>query len=126
MSEPSVHGQLGGLWFNELGSRMQLEPRDNGQLSGSYLLAAGVSAGSPGEPQPLAGFFDPDPGPSTAAISFTVAWLSTHSITAWIGRHDGDRDLITTTWLYTTELGSSTWRPTMVGADVFSRIPPSV
>jgi hypothetical protein len=127
MGEPFVHGDLGGLWFNELGSQMRLEPHDDGQLRGSYLLAAGVSPDAPAEPRPLVGFFDPEPGPGSAAISFTVAWLSTHSITAWIGRHDGDRDVITTTWLYTVDMGlsSSGWRPTMVGSDLFSRIPPS-
>jgi hypothetical protein len=116
-----IDAGIGGTWFNELGSRMDLVPVDGGRLTGTYLLAATMT-GVPAEPHPLAGFFDAYPGRSTAAVSFTVAWPSSHSITAWLGRHDPQDEVITTTWLFTGEMGiESGWRATMVGSDVFRR-----
>jgi len=120
-----TRGDIGGVWFNELGSKMELEPSADGSLSGTYLLAVAM-AGAPAEPQPLVGFFDAAPTDASAAVSFTVAWPSSHSITTWLGGYQPEGEVITTTWLFTTPMGEpSGWRPIMVGPDVFRRSPPT-
>jgi Avidin family len=118
-----TQGDIGGVWCNELGSKMELEPSADGRLSGSYVLAV---AGGPAGPQPLVGFFDAEPDGASAAVSFTVAWPTSHTITTWLGGYQPDDEVITTTWLFTTPMGDQRgWRPIMVGSDVFRRSGPS-
>ncbi len=115
-----VSKQLSGPWFNQLGSRLDLQAGDDGQLTGTIRSPVGGVEGS----HPVTGFFDVGSDRGTRAIGFAASWTPTHSVTVWSGHYHGSDDVILTTWLLSGNTpGSSAWRSTLIGHDRFSRSP---
>lgn len=93
-------------WTNELGSTAKLTVDANGNVTGTY--ADGSGTGSTG---PLIGYCN------GYAITFTVAWTGSQSITSWSGT--GSKKSITTLW-YLVDGSSSKWSNTNAGTDTFT------
>lgn len=119
-----------GTWYNELGSTMTLYASGSsvwgtysstvGQASQSYQLAGLVNTATPAS------------GAGTA-LGWTVAWVNAYmispSVTSWTGQYqvepDGTEE-IETLWLLVTETTEDNdWASTQVGADLFTRTPPT-
>jgi len=118
---------LEGVWYNELGSKMQLAV-NGGSITGTYVTAVGDASGT----YPLVGRTETG-AVSSQSVAFVVCWQNSSgnssSCTAWSGQLQPDAsgdDSIATTWLLTadTEL-SDDWKSTFVGQDVFHRTPPA-
>ena len=114
---------LDGTWYNELGSTMELEIPEPGELSGTYQSGVGTSGQFD-----LVGSFDPN----NNTLGFVVTWnngaVERNSTTTWCGQYfnDAGDEVLLTTWL----LCSSTpegdiWDSTLVGQDQFGRTQPS-
>ncbi len=118
---------LEGIWYNELGSEMNLQV-DGMQVTGTYQTAVGNAQGI----YQLYGLTDSDPAiPTNQAVGFVVVWEneygSSYSVTAWSGQWQmiGSEESITTMWLLTSESDpSQDWKSTIVGKDVFTRNQP--
>lgn len=115
---------IGGQWFNELGSRMVIDVHD-GMITGQYHTGVGEAAGE----YELVGRISM-PNNDNRAIAFVVAWQNgmqdTDAVTAWSGevREVDEIQYMTTTWLLTREtLPKNDWRSTAVGKDYFTRTP---
>lgn len=119
---------LGGTWYNELGSQMTLEAA-NGALSGTYNSAVGSAEYE----YALAGRYNTDPSSGGQALSWAVAWQNqygnSNSATAWAGQYQVDAagvEEIYTLWLLASEMPESDdWESTKVGQDTFTRTKPS-
>lgn len=117
----------GGLWYNELGSRMNLN------VSGSDVWGWYYSkVGQAEDTYDVSGRINKDPYPYGQALGWTVAWnnpyLNSHSVTSWSGQYQttGGREEIIALWLLTRETRpESDWESTQVGQDVFTRSMPS-
>ncbi len=116
-----------GCWYNELGSTLNITEVDYeaGVFKGCYNSAVGDA-----KKEYLAvGRFD-----KTAAgvIGWTVSWqnayLTSHSLTAWSGQLQEDKNgeaVILTTWLLTQKTKpENDWDSTNVGEDIFRRCQP--
>lgn len=117
----------GGVWYNELGSYMNMTVSGS-TVWGTYRTAVGHASGT----YDFYGRIDPSPGPYGQALGWTVAWANpygnSHSATAWSGQYEsiGSREEIVALWLLTSETPESQdWASTLVGKDVFTRTPPA-
>lgn len=114
--------QLSGVWFNQLGSRLEMACDDDGRLTGTFESSVSGARGR----HALSGYADPHPADETGAIGFTVSWSPGHAVTVWSGHYHGGRQEIAATWLLTTggPFGPEAWRSTVIGHDVFRRQQP--
>jgi hypothetical protein len=114
-----------GEWFNELGSMMRIDVNGS-TITGKYHTAVGDAEGV----YDLIGRIS-IPSDDNRTLGFVVTWQndkrSTDSATAWSGEAqevDGTQH-IATTWLLTEETApADNWKSTIVGKDLFSRLPP--
>jgi hypothetical protein len=118
---------LAGTWYNELGSRVELAIKPDGQIEGHYFTAVGGSAGE----FRLTGQADIHSRENSRAFGFVVAWTNSmvneHSVTVWSGlyHHVGKEEVLSTTWLLTRETATAEqWTSTLVGTNTFRRTPP--
>ncbi|GAA2662547.1 MULTISPECIES: avidin/streptavidin family protein [Actinosynnema] len=120
---------IGGTWHNELGSTLVIAVDEDGNVTGEYTSAVGEAAGS----YPLLGRCNnPVDAVHGAAIGWTVSWVNdvvdAHSVTTWSGQHfeaGPDPERITASWLLTSETTTAeVWESTVVGQDLFTRVPP--
>ena len=113
---------INGIWFNELGSQMDLHVSGK-NITGTYHTKVGDASGI----YDLSGKIDVDNDASTA-IGWIVLWNnqfgSSDSVTAWSGQIqaiDGIERIVTT-WLLTSETDvNDTWHSTLIGKDTFTR-----
>lgn len=117
--EEELATHLTGRWANQLGSSLELEADDAGHLSGRYWSTVGASGG----PHPLTGYFEQSAEPGCAVVGFVVGWRPAHSLTVWAGHYEAINDHITATWLLTGAPAHDDWGSTLVGHDVFRRLP---
>ena len=117
---------LNGTWYNELGSKMELQENEK-TITGKYITAVG---GGQGE-YDLVGRTDTDYDKSKN-VGFVVSWENEHgscdSVTSWSGQMQiiNGEEVITTTWLLTKESEPfSNWKDTLVDKDIFTRKKPS-
>jgi hypothetical protein len=116
-----------GLWYNELGSQMELNVSGN-NVWGWYYSAVGVAAFT----YPLSGQINTNPYPFSQVLGWAVAWTNAyqnaHSVTAWSGQYqtiDGQEEIIAF-WLLTNEVPEAQdWDATQVGKNVFTRTMPT-
>lgn len=111
-----------GVWFNELGSKMDLKVDDDGIITGKYHSA--VQADEPtGLTAKIIGGMSPDGSHDT--FGFSVVWNTTGSTTSWAGEYKTccGEQVLYTTWILTdqTESCNETWKSTLIGKDVFTR-----
>jgi hypothetical protein len=119
--------KLDGVWYNELGSKMQLAV-NGAAITGTYVTAVGDASGT----YPLVGRTETG-APGSQSIAFVVCWQNdagnSGSCTAWSGQLQPDadgNDSIATTWLLTADTDvSDDWQSTSVGQDIFHRDAPA-
>jgi Avidin family len=117
-----------GIWYNELGSQMDLNVADDGSVTGQYWTAVGDAAGR----YPLVGWAEPAAGVSgSVAIGWAVLWRNadrnSHSVTTWSGQYQviNGEEHILALWLMATEtIVGEDWKSMLVGADTFQRTQP--
>ncbi len=117
---------LGGTWYSEHGSRLDLTIQRNGTIEGTYQPALG---GAPGRFR-LVGMVDSAAHNGSLSFGFVVSWnnehINQHSTSVWSGQLqeiDGEEVLVAT-WLLTRETSPcDDWAATMVGSDMFYRTP---
>jgi hypothetical protein len=128
--------KLEGIWWNELGSMMEIEidPADPKTFRGRYHTNVGNAKE---KAYPLIGRCDIR-GLDSKMVGFVVAWNAdppaakevprAPSVTAWSGQLqvvEGE-DVITTTWLLDRLTDpKDDWESTLVGMDYFTRKRPS-
>jgi hypothetical protein len=118
---------IDGIWYNELGSRMELKALPDGNVTGTYESKVGDVKGE----YALEGRVHTAPLPGEGqAVAWTVAWQNSwqdaHSVTAWSGQYQqADEGSISALWLLTMETTPpGNWESTLVGEDVFTRAEP--
>ena len=112
--------QLSGPWFNQLGSRLDLQADDDGRLTGTIRSPVGGVGGS----HRVTGYFDAGSEVRDKALGFAVSWGSAYSVTVWSGHYRGDEGVIVATWLLSRSApGAGEWRSTLTGHDEFRRSP---
>ena len=119
---------LEGVWYNELGSRIDLEV-DGCSIEGTYQTAVGAAEGA----YRLVGRTDGQHTGTSQAVGFVVSWVNevngnSFSVTAWSGQCQATNgeELLVMQWLLTTETNpDDDWVSTLVGHDTFRRTPPS-
>jgi hypothetical protein len=118
---------INGIWYNELGSRMELQVLQDGNVTGAYESKVGDVVGR----YRLDGRVHTAPLPGEGqAIAWTVAWQNSrqdaHSVTAWSGQYqEADEASISALWLLTMETPPpDSWESTLAGEDVFTRAEP--
>lgn len=125
---------LGGTWYNELNSVMNLIVGDyvsNGgtPVTGVYQSQVGNAAGT----YTLSGITDEGTGDATPNIGFSVSWVNpafgnSNSVTSWSGQLQiiNGEEVLTAFWLLTQETNpANNWSATRIGQDVFRRNPPT-
>lgn len=121
-----------GIWYNELGSQMELFIDGQNNITGLYMTKVGYAEGT----YHLIGQADLSTNPlpkQGLSISFVVCWINehfnSHASTGWVGQlhfADTEDETITTTWLLTNETTpDQNWHSTLVGQDIFTRKQPS-
>ncbi len=116
-----------GLWYNELGSQMQLNISGN-NVWGWYYSAVGTAQFT----YLLTGQINTQPYPFSQVLGWAVAWTNAyqnaHSVTAWSGQYqtiDGEEEIVAF-WLLTSEMPEQDdWEATLIGQDVFTRTKPA-
>lgn len=115
---------LSGIWFNQHGSRLQLDVHPDGRVSGGFHTRADGAPVS--RDFSLVGFASGD------LLSFTVNFGEIGSLTAWVGHHGVDElgDTLHTMWQMSVRVPhpdrpEDTWKSTWTGADEFRRHPPA-
>jgi hypothetical protein len=125
-----------GLWWNELGSEMELYI-SGASVSGWYNTAVGQASGQ----YPLVGLINTDPfyystsggiSGMSQALGWVVVWQNAYgnsnSVTTWSAQYqtlDGDEEIVSL-WLLTTETEESgDWGATQVGQNIFKRTQPT-
>ena len=112
--------QLSGPWFNQLGSRLDLQADDDGRLTGTMRSPVGGVGGS----HRVTGYFDAVSEARDRALGFAVSWGSADSVTVWSGHYRVDEGVIVATWLLSRSApGTGEWRSTLIGHDQFRRSP---
>lgn len=113
---------LAGTWYNELGSKLDLEVDEHGQLTGTY--ETGVSRGCAEGQYEVAGRTD------GKTLGFAVNWKNAktdcESTTGWAGHYrpggEGAEETLAMFWLLAENAGAAEeWESMMVGKDVFVR-----
>lgn len=115
-----------GIWYNELGSVMQLNV-SGANVWGTYYSAVGNVKFT----YPLSGQINTKPQTFSQALGWSVAWTNAysnaHSVTSWSGQYqtiDGQEEIVAF-WLLTNEMPEDQdWEATVVGQDVFTRTMP--
>ena len=109
---------LRGLWVNEAGSVVYLDPQDDGALSGYYQTELGAPDAD--SQFPLKGWIQGD------VVAFSVNFKGFGSITSWSGQLSDDQDgpFIRTLWHYTKDIpdaeeAEDLWRTINTGYAVF-------
>lgn len=115
------YGDISGVWYNELGSKMNITQCANGVLEGLYHNSAPDSSD---ESQSLVGSMGKGV-PTT--LGFVVNFEDGKYTTAWSGQYQKDAagvEVIMTTWLMTTNFADSSlyWEAVNVGQDRFTRM----
>jgi hypothetical protein len=116
-----------GLWYNELGSMMQLNVSGS-NVWGWYYSAVGTAKAT----YPLSGQINTQPYPFSQVLGWAVAWTNAyanaHSSTSWSGQYqtvDGQEEIVAF-WLLTSETQEQDdWEATLVGKDLFTRTKPA-
>lgn len=116
-----------GIWYNELGSCMEITSAQDGQLSGTYASAVGDAT----KQYVLTGRYDSSV--AGKSISWTVNWKNSYrnamSTTGWSGQFQTSecgKPQILTTWLLTAQTDpKDDWNSTHVGMDTFTRQEPA-
>jgi hypothetical protein len=117
----------GGLWYNELGSWMNINVSGS-SVWGIYYSRVGQATNT----YEVAGRADSDPYTYSQSLAWTVAWKNlhnnAHSVTSWSGQYqvnEGQEEIVAL-WLLTSEQQEQDdWRSTLVGQDIFTRRAPS-
>jgi hypothetical protein len=116
---------INGEWYNELGSKMIIKV-NGATITGKNHTAVGDADGV----YELVGRLSASDRPSRT-LGFVVTWQNEkrkkNSATTWCGeaREVSGQQFITTTWLLTTETApADDWKSTLVGKDLFTRLPP--
>ncbi len=117
---------INGIWYNELGSMMELSVSGN-PITGKYHTKVGSASGV----YPLIGYLNA-PNPNGIAVGWTVLWNNQfgnkQSLTSWAGQYqvtDGVEEIYTF-WLLVRELEhTEDWSATNIGQDTFTRNKPS-
>ncbi|KAK2556573.1 Fibropellin-1 [Acropora cervicornis] len=106
----TVTPDLSGTWYNELGSKMIIDPVVDGVLKGTYLNNASDSSTAPERLIGSCGIGVP------ATFGFVVNFRR---------KDEENEEVLLTTWLMTSNLGGedSYWEATNVGQDRFTRYP---
>jgi len=109
------------VWTNQLGSNVtfsieKTNTNTNGQVSGYYTSAVGITGR-----HPLVGW-----AVGGRVISWTVKWQDQEhpnffSVTSWNGYVDREFHSIVANWLLTSFTGA-VWNSTLIGEDVFKPI----
>jgi len=114
---------LNGKWKNELGSVVEFEASENGELKGSFQSQVGHAAGT--KHNIVGSWSVVNEG---ALISFVVNWNNLlpgakRSTTAWSGRLYLNPLQIVTTWILTTDLPKNQdWKSVSTNKDIFTKI----
>ena len=114
-----------GIWYNELGSRMNIVSATKGELTGTYHSKVGDAEGE----YVMSGRYDT----VGQTLGWIVTWNNEHngssfSTTGWSGQYhtDSDDPEIHVTWLLTSQATpNNDWKSTQVGIAVFKREKPS-
>lgn len=115
-----VATRISGVWYNQLGSRLELEADGDGTLAGTLSSGVGGATGS----HTVTGRYDPVPEDDGSALGFVVSWPEAHSVTVWSGHYHVADDAIDATWLLAGEAPTEgEWHTTHIGHDIFSRGP---
>jgi Avidin family len=116
-----------GEWFNELNSRMLITDVTGSVFRGKYESKVGHAKGQ----YDVVGRIS-FPSDDNRTIAFVVAWqngvVDSDAVTSWSGeiREVNGDQYITTTWLLTGETSpKADWQSTIVGKDLFTRVPRS-
>ena len=113
---------LEGVWYNQLGSRMDITSATNNQLSGTYESGVGCAQG----PYTLTGRYETE----GKSLGWVVSWKNNqaacYSTTSWSGEYDTAcvAEEIRTTWLLTYPPAED-WNSTTTGVDTFTRTQPT-
>ncbi|NXX10546.1 AVID protein, partial [Podargus strigoides] len=115
---------LTGKWKNDLDSNMTIRNvTDKGEFSGIYYTAVTAGGSSPKE-SPLVGYQHLSEEPT---FGFTVNWTFSDSITVFTGQCfiDEGKEVLKTMWLLRAHADNITsdWKATLVGINVFTRLP---
>jgi hypothetical protein len=118
-----------GLWYNELGSTLEITSASDGTLTGTYSSVVGDAQYT----YTLVGRYDGDPNAGGQALGWTVMWQNqygnSHSATSWTGQYQtnpstGQEEIYTLWLLVTEEPSQNDWASTNVGQDTFTRTQP--
>ncbi len=113
-----------GVWFNELGAKLEIMPVAGDELVGFYDTAANAAGCAKGR-YPLVGRTDVDDGGSTCgfAVTWRTAASSCNASTGWAGQYVGTAgsESLTAFWLLVTK-GT---QGVVLGQDHFTRIAPT-
>jgi len=113
---------IGGFWYNQLGSTVELQVDGEGRLTGTMRSAVGAVD----DPHSITGFYVAASQGGGGVVGFAVAWHPTQSVTVWSGHFRPEDDAIAATWLLTGgPFSHSEWLSTIVGHDMFRRFPHS-
>lgn len=117
---------ISGRWYNELGSVMDLQADDQGNIIGTYHTAVGKAESQ----YVLVGRYDQTQQNGT--IGWVVNWSNqygdSYSVTSWSGQFQTiqNNETLVTMWLLTNKTNpKDDWASTLVGQDVFTRVPPT-
>ncbi|XP_075302971.1 avidin [Opisthocomus hoazin] len=120
---------LTGDWTNDLGSHMTIGAvNENGDFRGTYKTAvSGNMTDVP--PSPLLGSQHIVEEMCQPTFGFTVHWKNTDTISVFTGQCFVDKDgkeVLKTMWLWRARANSiqNDWKATVVGINVFTRMPP--
>lgn len=114
------NANVSGIWYNELGSSMEIIQSDSGGLTGRYINQA---PDSPALNEGLVGSIGKG---VPATLGFVVNFEDGKYTTAWSGQYQKDaegKEVVMTTWLMTANLPESSnyWEAVNVGQDRFTK-----
>ncbi|PIK34989.1 putative fibropellin-3 isoform X2 [Apostichopus japonicus] len=115
---------IGGKWYNELGSEVELTVDTEGIITGDYYTAVESEPGAKGsQPAHVIGHVSHNGAHDT--FGFNVLWKNGASTTSWAGEYKdcNEEPVLFTTWLLTSETDSclDNWMSTRIGKDCFTR-----
>jgi Avidin family len=110
---------LTGTWHNQLGSQLDIEVDELGNLTGRYRSPEGLC---PDSLHTVVGLCDLSHSSGPILVGFVVRWSDAGCITSWSGQYFPDSGEIKASWLMTSESAPrDEWKATIVGHDVFHR-----
>jgi len=114
---------LAGVWYNELGSRIELNQSQNTQLIGKYWTAVERTNGT------LTTNHSDIIGTVTykeagSVFGFSVMWRDGQAMTLWTGQCVvcGDEEVLETSWLLRSRVDDclDKWKSTLIGQNTFT------